>query len=473
MAGGERCELRAESIVFNARGVPFARLHFALSGSIGGWTVRAPEVHHNNVTDGPELLFPQLEVRGTPEPCTVHYDADGGTGLDLFVPTQSADWNGRLFVTAHGGSSYGRAGTLPPFRGAFRPYGNLNKYVGTLIDKGYAVAHTLRSSNIAIDRGDLRVTFPDGSEGRGFHVGTHGGILVRWARLAQRLIGDRLGSAPDATYLYGFSSGAMQGRIINYVPAVNHDRDGRVFDGLLLDDCGGGVPRPVSAPQRAAFVPQIDVTHGLYDAPGGPPILTYKRENAHLLEGYGFGDLSRHYEIAGVSHFDAGYGPEDMGRGRDAVAQNIDLAPIVSALIDRLDAWVTAGTAPPASRTVKPPEVAAPLGVYYAYPAELGAARIGLQTTAFAPYDGRNLEPLDGLGRLVDMNGNGTRERRETLSCAWTRLGLIAPGEIVTHERYVDAVTAAAVRLAGDGLLDPAAIPHYTERARSAFAGDA
>jgi hypothetical protein len=165
-------------------------------------------------------------------------------------------------------------------------------------------------------------------------------------------------------------------------------------------------------------------------------------------------------------------GPEDLGRGRDAVAQNIDLAPIMSAMFDRLDAWVTAQKTPPASRTVKPPEIAAPLGVYHAYPAELGAARIGLQTAAFAPYDGMNLEPLDGLGRLVDMNGSGTRERRETLSAAWARLGLIASGEIVTHERYIDTVTAAATRLAGDRLLDPAAIPLYTGRARTSFTGN-
>ncbi len=459
-----------DSVVFNASGAPFARLEIGLSGTVAGWTVRAPSMHHNNVTDGPGLIFPQLEVTGEPERCTARYEARAGSGLSLFVPLEAAGWNGKLIVTAHGGSSYGRVGTPAPHFGAFRPLANLNKYVGTMIDKGYAVAHTRRSAAIAVQLGDMRVTFADGSEQDGFHIGTHAGILVEWAQLAQARIAERMGRTPSHTYLYGFSSGAMQGRLLNYVPGINAGAAGLpVFTGLLLDDCGGGVPMPVEAPDPARFVPQIDLTHALYTAPEGPPVLENKRANARLLLEYGLGERSRHYELAGVSHFDAGYGPEDMGRGRDSVAHTIDLAPLMSAMIDRLDAWVTHGTPPPPSGHVALPEVAAPLGVYYAYPAELGDARVSLQTTGFAAYDGRNLEPLDGLGRLVDMNGSGVRERRETLSAAWARLGLIAAGSSVDRSVYVERVAAVARTLAAAGFIDPASTGWYVTRAQSAL----
>ncbi len=433
--------------------------------------MREPGPHHNNVTDAPALLFPQLEVTGTPEPCSVRYGEEGKHGISLFVPADAAAWNGKLIVTAHGGRSYGEVGTLPLFGGPFRWLANANKYVGTFLDRGYAVAHTRRSSAIPVAGGDLPIAFDDGTPGANGHLGTHAGVLVDWAQIARAEVAQRLGRGPAHTYLYGFSSGGMQARILNYVPGINRDADGTpCFDGLLVDDCGGGVPRPLlGPPPRETFVPQIELTHLLYAGGPAPNVVAYKRENADLLVGAGLGDRFRHYEVLGVSHFDAGYGPEDLGRGRDAIAHNLDLSPLVAGAIDLLDAWVTAGATPPASHTVALPDVAAPLGVYYPFPPELGADRLGAQTTAFAAYDGVSLAPVDGIGRLVDMNGSGRRYRRETPGEAWKRLGLRASNGPLEREEYVARVAATALALADAGLIDPASVTDYVARAQTAL----
>src|SRR6185437_10621598 len=150
------------------------------------------------------------------------------------------------------------------------------------------------------------------------------------------------------------------------------------------------------------------------------------------------GPKHRLYEIQGVSHFDAG----QVSR-QDLVFQNLDLSGIFDALIDRLDAWVDKDLEPPATKSdlatltkgngndksVALPEVACPLGVHYIFPPQLDPGRRGGQETAFATFDGTNLEPVDGRGVFVDMNGNGVRDKRESVTQAWQRVGLLKAGQ--------------------------------------------
>ena len=108
-----------------------------------------------------------------------------------------------------------------------------------------------------------------------------------------------------------------------------------------------------------------------------------------------------------------------------------------------MDTWVEKDVPPPATKMdmVEPgaankngndkssavalPEVACPLGVYYIFPPALGPVRRRWSgDRAFAAFDGANMEPLDGRGVFVDMNGDGVRDKRETVSQAWQRLGL-------------------------------------------------
>ena len=184
------------------------------------------------------------------------------------------------------------------------------------------------------------------------------------------------------------------------------------------------------------------------------------------------------YEVAGVSHFDAG-----QVSLRHLVPHTLDLGGLLEALIDAIDRWVENGTAPPPTKSdllelgganrggvnqnpaIALPEVACPLGVYYPFPeAQSNPARAG-QETAFAAFDGVNLEPLDGRGELVDMNGNGVRDRREMVAQAWARLRLLKPGERFTQSTYVSCVANAAAKLVGEGLLPPRLLAYYVRMA--------
>ncbi len=494
--GIDGCTITSSRIVENAKGKPFRRLEIAVSGTVPGWAVVTKQPNSTSFTDAPDIVFDQLGVTGKRYRGIARYEAGKGSGLTLFIPVKAADWNGKLFVTAHGGHSYAGVGTLVPRGGAavFHPLANINKYAGMLIDKGYAVAHTRRSSATEPGKGDMTVTLETGRTVSGYQVAYHGGLMATWALLARNIVRQRLGRSPSRVYFYGFASGAMVGRLLNYQAGLNDDGEGHtVFDGILADDASQGLWLPVvrkdgedmafkDEASRRRFVKQIDVAHLLFQAADAPHLVN-KRRNAALLIAKGLGARHRLYEIAGVSHYDAGFGPRDWIGRRDLVFQNLDLTPVMSALVDHLDAWVDENKEPPATRSddkalggvddkgqaintaIALPRLACPLGVYFVYPPELGDRPVGLRVTGFAAFDGVNLEPLDGKGRLVDMNGNGKRDRRETVEQAWRRLGLVAKNEGFTRLVYTSCVTKVAERLAKERLIPKGAELYFKRRA--------
>jgi hypothetical protein len=95
----------------------------------------------------------------------------------------------------------------------------------------------------------------------------------------------------------------------------------------------------------------------------------------------------------------------------------------------------------------------------------VNAERRGGQETAFAAFDGTNIEPLDGRGMFIDMNGNGVRDKRDTVSQAWQRLGLLRPGQKLTQAVYSACVNAAATKLVRKGLLLKKVGEYYVEQA--------
>src|SRR5262245_24598688 len=260
------------------------------------------------------------------------------------------------------------------------------------------------------------------------------------------------------TYYYGMSAGGFLGRLIQYKPGFNRDEVGRkVFDGFLLDDAGSGLWHPILSvdgrdtllsgdDDKTRFVPQIDITH---EFAGGIGYLESKRENAKILRKKGLGDKHRMYEIRQLGHFDAGY-----VRRSDLVSQALDIGELMGSLVDMLDRWVEQSEPPPPTKSdllalrdanrdginentaLSLPEVACPLGVYYGRTPQA-------QETGFAAFDGVNLEPIDGDGRFVDMNGNGRRDRRETIAQAWARLRLLKQGERWTPAKYAACIAAA------------------------------
>ncbi|MDX1500501.1 MAG: alpha/beta hydrolase domain-containing protein, partial [Woeseiaceae bacterium] len=332
---------------------------------------------------------------------------------------------------------------------------------------------------------------------------------------AQRVLADRLGRAPDYTYWYGHSGGARLGKLVNY----NHYRTGAntgtdgepVIDGIIVDDSGAGLYLPhvyrdgedilfATAADRAAFVPMLEIAHQLYINDRNDPVpewvstsfLINKYRNAKALYDKGLGDRFRFYEVRGISHD----GGEDLPDQRRGDTEILPLWQLMDGFIGLLDQWVSASRQPPATRSdwielgdadgdglnenpaVAFPQVACPLGVYYPFPPSSG--RIG--ETAFAGFDGESEEPFDGravqkgddgyphiaIATFADMNRNGYRDLRETVTGAWRRLELIGPDEQFSRARYVRCVEDAVAKLASAGFIAPPVAGHYVERARRA-----
>jgi Alpha/beta hydrolase domain len=486
LVGPDECLIAADDIVFNLEGKPFRRLELRISGTVAGFAVKqGPRFGYFN--DAPDLVFTQSGNNGPRFAGVGRYEGATGHGMSIFLPLNAADWNGKLFVTAHGAGPYGGVGTLMPRHAEadFNPLANLNRYVGLMIDRGYAVAHTLRSSSIV--GGDVAVTLEDGTVLPNNNVNSHAGFIAGFTAIAENIVRRGLGHDSQRRYFYGFSAGSMMGRHVQYQPGANTGVDGRrLFDGFLLDDAGGGMWLPIlkvdgndvlfAGRDAERFVPQIDLSHALYLGDTGD-FLKLKRENTRLLARKGLGDRHRMYEIRGVSHFDAG-----QTSLPDLVPETLDLGGLMESFIDMLDRWVDKGMAPPPTRSDLPeiagseregrhkgaialPEVACPLGERFVFAPAHGVSRRSFQETAFAAFDGTNLEPLDGHGGLVDMNHNGMRDRRETVREAWVRLGLIKAGEPFGRRAYVACVANAAANLVSEGFLPPGLIAWYVRRA--------
>ena len=78
------------------------------------------------------------------------------------------------------------------------------------------------------------------------------------------------------------------------------------------------------------------------------------------------------------------------------------------------------------------------------------------------------MEPLDSRGVHVDMNGNGVRDTRETLTQAWQRLGLLKAGQKMSSAAYHGCVKEAATKLVKQGLLPAKVGEYYIEKASRA-----
>jgi len=488
MIGPEDCRIVSEETVFNLKGQRYQRLELRISGTVEGWATTQGS-RFNYLNDAPDFVFTQSGNTAQRFKGIGRYSASTGHGVSLFFPADPAHWNGKLFVTAHGAGPYAGVGTLIPRDPSadFNPLANVNRYVGRMLDRGYAVAHTLRSSQL--EGGDVAVTLEDGTTLPKYNLSSHAGFMIGVTNIAESAVLKKLGRKPTRAYFYGFSAGGFLGRLIQYQPGFNRADDGRpLFDGFLIDDAGGGLWLPILTvdgrdtlllrdEDKKRFVPQIDITHQLY-AGHTKDFLTKKRENAKILKQKGLASKHRMYEVAGVSHFDAG-----QVSLPHLVPHTLDLGGLLEALIDILDRWVENGTEPPPTKSdllelgganrdgvnenpaIALPEVACPLGVYYPFPEAQRNPRRAGQETAFAAFDGVNLEPLDGRGEFVDMNGNGALDRRETVAQAWARLRLLKPGERFTQSTYVSCVANAAAKLVGEGLLPPRLLAYYVRTA--------
>ena len=474
--GPQDCRI-VEASVRNAHGALFRRMEVGISGTIEGYAPRSG-TRSEMFSDAPEFAAQRGNL-GPFHHGIGYYHAARGAGMTVFLPESAEDWNGKLYILAHGAGSYSSLGELPP-RGPdeYVLGAGANSYTAPMIDQGFAVAYTrrpaagaVRPSGPGVDEQEgEEVRLDDGTVLRDKTFGYHIGLLRDWTILAENLVKSRLGRLPEQTYWYGKSAGASLGRMMNYKPGANRGPDGnRLLDGMLINDAGGGWYLPsvrfrrvdmspgvfrlepqerdelvVDDAYRRNFAYQIDIAHQAYT--GADHVvgeyLYVKRENARLLKEKGLAFKNRLYEIAGVSHSDSG-GDEQL-----------DMSGLFDALLMALDRWAVEGVEPSPTRSDAPflgdadgnggvenpavllPEMGCPTGLYIEYSQErpqpgstvfvsyLDQERPKINADVMelpAGFDPEWLEPLDRRGYLVDMNHNGVRDTRETVEQAWQR----------------------------------------------------
>jgi len=502
--GQEECWMR--EIDFQFDGKAYRRLDIGVNGSVRGYAVKEG-TRAKYFTDRPEFVFHQLGQRGWLKG-TAHYYASGGVGITVVLPESPTNWNGKLYLHVHGAGTCAGEGRSRRRLDPAEPLGDLSRYNEIMLEKGYVVAATVPASTnsagldtIPGGTGDCTmVKLEDGTPLRNLNLTDHGQFHVDLVKLAKNIVRARLGRAPSRTYWYGHSSGARVSRLINFVPELNSDEDGKpLIDGFLGHEPAAGLWLPVrfegnrdvlfAGSQGAKrFSKTIELVHQLNVGELRDPVPAWasklifinKRNSARLFRDKGLSNRYRMYEVRGISHS----GGDDKASPMATDVQILDLSPFMDALIDQLDAWVEEGKELPPTKSdwlelgdadsdgvneneaVAFPEVACPLGVFYPYPPSSGNK--GRYDTAFAEFDGKGVEPVDGRGVFVDMNRNGYRDQRESVSEAWRRLGLLKPGESFSREKYVECVRTAVSKLTRQGFISEQAALSYIEQARPA-----
>ncbi len=490
--GPESCLMQETDVEFE--GHTWRRLDIGLSGTVEGYLPKTG-YYINYFTSAPDLVFPQ---GGNPGPIYFaigRYDRNKGSSMTLLYPLERSVWNGKLWVTVHGRGRSFKRGNLKAWNKNLdrqNPLGDISSFERLMLEKGYAVAKTRRSSDTL--GGDVEVTLEDGTQYPEKNLNDNAQVILDFTAVARKALERRLGQAPTQAYVYGHSAGGRIGRSINYVPGLNIGPDGKPFiDGILSDDSATGLWLPIvmkngkdvllaTEQERQRFVPQIDVTHQMYnrETPGERPewistnYLQNKRSNAKILRDKGLSDRHTMYEVRSISH-------SGGGREVDGVVHMLNLALMMDKFIDILDTWVDKGTPPPPIRSdwvelgdldgdgiienpaLSFPDVACPLGIYHQYPPGRG----GPGSTFLATFTGSDeLEPLDSRGVFIDMNNNGIRDHRETPTQAWRRLGLLRENETLTQEKYGACVYDAVERLRKDGFFTSKTAQWYVENAK-------
>lgn len=493
--GPESCQMQEMEFDFNGR--DFVRVDMGLDGTAEGY-VKMDGPYHEYLSNGPDLIFEQAATPGEASLAIARYERMKGAAVILVYPKSGRDWNGKVWVTAHGRGRSFQNGSLKVWHDYLDfeiPMEDLDKIDRLILSKGYALAKTYRTS--VEDSGEIFATLEDGTVVDWAAFNDTASIIKDFSLVAKAAIKDRLGKAPSRTYLYGHSAGARIARSINYTPGVNTDSRGeRVFDGFIMDDSATGLWLPVvmkngrnilfsTEKEKQAFTPQIELDHQMNTkvwtrAPDRPEwvsnaYLINKRNNARILMEKGLGSKFRHYEIRQLDHAN-GAGLAD---GRNRKVRILDLSLMIDGVIDMLDGLVEGRKVPAPSRSdwavigdadndgvieypaISFPEVACPLGIFYPYPHQ-GAG----STTAFAAFTGEGTEPLDEKNIFVDMNRNGVWDLRETPTEAWRRLGLLESTEELTRPKYVSCIRDAATQLSRDGFFSDKTVESYIQQAQ-------
>src|SRR5947207_6294637 len=314
--GPMSCLMQETSATYEGRAL--TRLDVGLDGSVDGYLAKIGN-YKEYFSNSPELVFPQTWGPREIFFGVAAYERARGASMTIVFPRDRTAGNGKLWVTAHGRGTSFKQGQLKvwnKYLNPANPVEGLDRYDLLMVSKGYALVKTRRTSTEGL--GEIITTLEDGSTVDYAAFNDTVRYVMDFADVAKTIVGDRLGQAPTRVYLYGHSAGARIGHDVNYAPGLNVGRDGkRFFDGILADDPAAGTWYPVvmkdgkdvlltTDAEKAAFVPQIDVAHQMYNniwPPKKPAwmsssYLENKRNNARVLRDKKVANY-RMYEVRG------------------------------------------------------------------------------------------------------------------------------------------------------------------------------
>lgn len=511
--GEQSCTYTGQEVV--AGGAPAKSAHpgavadgvevnLAISGTEFGYSDNDPTVGTKRVdiTDGAAagILYPQFGITswiaslgtfsGTSTP------TDPGAGIDIVYPnvTNGAVWNGGIFLVVPGQANDPPLGTIVVQNGpnGTTPLGFNNLDVGEMLKAGYAAIYVRRPGQSGVP-----TTFADGTT-HSESLNDSISLLQQFLLTGEAYLRSVLGT-PRVVLYYGHSSGVIVGRLWNYSGLNVTSSDGRYVSGFLSNDPGGGFMLPLLMPMgqvlgeknglatynpayvlpanlRAQFTPELTLAHQLYVATHVwlPDVqyLTLKLQAQVLYDQEGLRDLTRTYQIDGVSHISNSDGSPPF---------TLDLTGMMPSLVSALDVWVTRGITPPPTMapldtvggrnsddvptSVNLPPIACPTGLRYSAPWPNGAA----SETGYVPYDGKTLEPINANGVLQDVNGNGYRDALPTMQQAWVMLHLIQPDRPLTLHAFQACVEKSTRQLQSLRLISAPVAAMYEAAAPAAF----
>ncbi|HET7746371.1 MAG TPA: hypothetical protein VFM29_03665, partial [Vicinamibacteria bacterium] len=258
-------------------GQAFKRLDIGLDGTVDGYVTEGTGDYSDYLTNAPAVAFGNTADPGPVLHAVARYERAKGAAITLAFPADPARWNGKLIVTAHGRGRSIKSGTLKPWDRNLDPAdpaAGLSRYDTLWLRKGYAVAKTHRTTEEGV--GEIHATLENGVVSMNKAFNDSARYVMDFALVAENAVRRHLGRAPSRMYFYGHSAGARIGRGLNYTPGLNV-RNGRpFFAGLLVDDAAAGTWLPIvlkdgkdvlfaTEAEKAGFVPQIDVTHQMYN----------------------------------------------------------------------------------------------------------------------------------------------------------------------------------------------------------------
>src|SRR5438309_2014922 len=119
---------------------------------------------------------------------------------------------------------------------ATKPMGDVTKYEKAMLAKGYAVARTRRNADRETP-GDYSATLDSGEVWPGQNINQNPELILDMARLVRNFLKARLGRDASRTHWYGHSAGAHLGLLVNFIPEVNKEPDGKnTISGFIADD---------------------------------------------------------------------------------------------------------------------------------------------------------------------------------------------------------------------------------------------